>query len=172
MTKTAQLLDMARALAESFPAFHAIEGPGDGNRRTNEYVKALNARAVARFGNDFAEQMICNATDLRADYFFEDESTIVEVALGLPNPNTEFEKDILKALVAKDRGARVTQLVFISRAGALAKCAQPGRQAMMEWARRVHQLEVVIFELGGSARKRVRQARLTAEAAASTSPAI
>jgi hypothetical protein len=156
MPKAEQLLEMAIEVATTFGHFQLAKGPGAGNSRTNLFVRALNDRAVAKFGQKHHERQLCEQTDLRADYYFEDEGTIVEIALGLPNPNTEFEKDILKALVARDRGLAVEHLIFISRAGAIAKCNQPGRPAMVEWARRVHDLKITILELGGLARKRLR----------------
>ena len=76
--------------------------------------------------------------------------------LGLANPASEFEKDLLKALVARDFGFAVTRLFFISRAGAARKCAQPGRSALINWVKSKHQLRVEIHELGGEPRNRTR----------------
>lgn len=133
MTKAEQLFAWAQELANSDPEFHLVKGPGAGNQRNNDFVRRLQARATSEFAQRFDEHIVCNDTDLRADYYFPDEATIVEIALGLPNPNTEFEKDILKALVAKDRGFPVDRLIFISRPGARKKCSQPGRAAKVAY---------------------------------------
>ena len=44
-----------------------------------------------------SERRLCGDTSFAADFFFQDDATIVEIALGLINPASEFEKDILKA---------------------------------------------------------------------------
>lgn len=81
------------------------------------------------------------------DYYFPSEATIVEVAFGLPKPNTECEVDILEAVMAKEVGHAVERLFFISRLGAIAKCAQPGRQGIIAWLHRHHGIAVEIHEL-------------------------
>ncbi len=122
-------------------------------------MRELRLQAVAAFGHDYAEQRICGETAFAADFYFPDEATVVEVALGLPNPASEFEKDILKAIIAQDYGYAVKRLFFISRAGAAKKCAQPGRSALITWAKIKHALVVEVHELGGEPRTRSRRAR-------------
>lgn len=78
----------------------------------------------------------------------------VEVALGLPNPLSEFEKDVLKALIAQENGSEVQRLFFISRAGAQKKCSQPGRSAVINWALENHGLQSEVHDLGGEPRRR------------------
>jgi len=85
---------------------------------------------------------------LAVDFYFPDEATIVEVALGIKNPNTEYEKDILKAVMAKSLGTRVNKLLFIAKPGGVKKCNQPGRIAVKEWLRRTHSIEVDVLDLG------------------------
>lgn len=126
-------------------------------------MRELRARATAAFGHDHAEQKICGETAFAADFYFPEEATVVEVALGLPNPASEFEKDILKAIVAQDYDYKVHRLFFISRAGAAKKCAQLGRTALMAWAKAKHELSVEVHELGGEPRVRTRNSRRRAE---------
>ena len=130
-----QLLALARGIADRNPEFQTVRGPGDGDRATHAFMRDLRERAVAAFGRDYAEQKICGETAFAADFYFPEEATVVEVALGLPNPASEFEKDILKAIVAQDYDYTVRRLFFISRAGAVKKCAQPGRTALIAWAK-------------------------------------
>ncbi|MCG2592211.1 hypothetical protein LZ009_05395 [Ramlibacter sp. XY19] len=81
----------------------------------------------------------------------------MEIALGLPNPQSEFEKDILKAVIAKESGNEVRRLMFISRAGGEKKCSQPGRRAVIAWAREKHDLAIEVHDLPGTARVRIRK---------------
>jgi hypothetical protein len=157
-----QLLELARSIAAATPDFQAVRGPGDGDLATHAFMRELRERAAAAFGLDCAEQKICGSTSFAADFYFPEVATVVEVALGLPNPGSEFEKDILKAIMAQDHGYAVRRLVFISRAGAAKKCAQPGRAAFIVWARAKHGLDIEVHELGGEPRKRTRRKRSAA----------
>ena len=158
-----ELLAFARAIAAANPDFQTVRGPGDGDRATHAFMRELRNQATAAFGHDYAEKRICGNTAFAADFYFPDEAAVVEVALGLPNPASEFEKDILKAIVAQDYNYAVRRLVFISRAGAAKKCAQPGRAALIEWAQAKHSLKIEAHELGGEPRVRTRGRRTSAE---------
>ncbi len=80
------------------------------------------------------------------------------MALGLPRPSTEFERDILKAIMAKDAGHAVRLLFLISKPGAQKKCAQPGRAAIINWVRNNQRIDVQIRELRRVARgKRLKR---------------
>lgn len=139
--------------------FQKVKGPGAGDRATHQFMRTLRDKAEDTFGADFSEQKLCGPNELAVDFYFPGEATVVEVALGLPNPNTEFEKDILKALMARDQGYEVEKLVFISRAGAEKKCAQPGRSAMRDWAETRHGLGIDVYDLPGEPRRRVRKGK-------------
>lgn len=159
MGRAAALLATARELASANPDFQAVLGPGIGNRATNAFLRQLQERARATFGADYSERKICGKTSLAVDFFFPEEATIVEVALGLPNPGTEFEKDILKAIVAQDHGHHVRGLLFISRPGVARKCSQPGIAAVRQWVQEKHGLTVEVHELTGQPRPRGRRRR-------------
>lgn len=152
-----RLLALARKIAAENPAFQAVLGPGDGNRSTNSFLLRLRAAAMEEFGKDFSEQKICGNTSQAVDFYFPQEATIVELALGLPNPASEFEKDVLKAIMAQECGHTVEQLHFISRPGATKKCAQPGRASVTDWARKKHNINIEIHELEGEPRRRKRR---------------
>jgi len=156
MNRTEMLLAKARELAAKNSSFQAVLGPGDGDRATADFLRKLQSI----FSSDQIvchEQKICGDTGFAVDFYFSEDETIVEVALGLPNPQSEFEKDILKAIIAKELGSPVRRLVFISRAGGEKKCSQPGRRAVIAWARAKHDLLIEIFDLPGVPRKRVRR---------------
>lgn len=151
-----QLLHIARDIVSRTLDFHVTKGPGLGDHATNGFMRELRAEAKATFGRDLSEFKVRVGTAWAADFYFPEEATLVEVALGLPNPASEFEKDILKAIMAQDSGHAVRRLLFISRAGAVRKCAQPGRAALIEWAAQKHALSIEVHELGGEPRRRMR----------------
>jgi hypothetical protein len=157
MGTASRLLGLARNLAATDAEFHVALGAGAGDHRTNKFMRVLRKLAAVEFGEDFSERKICGDTAQAVDFYFPSEATIVEVALGLPNPQTEFEKDVLKAIMAQETGNPVRRLVFISRPGAAKKCAQPGRAGVIRWAAAKHGLTIEVLELEGEPRKRKRR---------------
>jgi hypothetical protein len=142
-----QLIDLAQAVAENHPDFFAIKGAGAGDRDTNEFMASLRDRAQAALGHDLAEQQICGDNGLCVDFYFQEEETIVEVALGLRNPLSEFERDILKAILSKVEGFPVRRLLFLSKPGATKRCSQPGARAIKDWAESTQGVKIEIQEL-------------------------
>lgn len=151
MDRPSCLLELAQALAAERPKFFDIKGPSVGDRDTAEFMRELRNRAREQFGHDFAEKKICGEYNLCVDFYFPEEATIVEVALGLRNPTSEFERDILKAIMAQESGQHVEKLLFVSKPGALKRCAQPGARAITSWAKRAHRIAVEVREIQSEA---------------------
>ena len=105
-----QLLILARAVASENPDFQAVLGPGAGDHATKDFMAKLRGRALKQFGADHSEKKICGETLQAVDFYFSSEATVVEVALGLSNPASEFEKDILKAIMAQESGHDIRRL--------------------------------------------------------------
>jgi len=141
-----QLADLAQSLVDEWPNFFQKKGAGAGDRDTNAFMKELRARAKVALGRDFGEGQICGNNKLAPDYYFPDEATIVEIAMGLRNPSSEFERDILKAIMAQEAGNHVSRLLFLSKPGAVARCSQPGLQAFTDWALRAYKIVVEVRE--------------------------
>jgi hypothetical protein len=146
MARYEQLISLAQLLVDEWPNFFAIKGAGAGDRDTNAYMKELRTRAVRLFGRDHAERRICGDTKHSVDYHFPDESTIIEIAMGLRNPSSEYERDILKAIMAQEAGHDIRRLVFLSKPGAIALCSQPGHRAFAEWAELQRNITIEIRE--------------------------
>ncbi len=140
------LLEIVQDIADGYPDFFTVKGPGLGNRDTNAFLKEVRNRANNAFGQDFSEQQICGDSDHAVDFYFEDEATIVEIALGLKNPNSEFEKDILKALLAQELYP-VKRLALIGKPGARNACERPGRTAFQRWASQHHGLAIDVYDI-------------------------
>jgi hypothetical protein len=163
--KVAIVLACANRYAALDPEFHTVLGPGSGDYRTRGFMANVGFDVLHALrpldGNTPwpVEAKICGNNSLAVDFYFQDQATIVEIALGLPNPASEFEKDILKALMARHLGHDVRRLVFISRPGAVKKCQQPGRIAMIVWAAQKHDLAIDVLELEGVERVRKRKSR-------------
>jgi len=145
--KSDHLFRLAQALADERPAFFNVKGPGLGDADTQSFMTELRVRATDAFNVDYAEKKICGRNSLCVDFFLPDEQTIVEVALALRNPTSEYERDLLKALMATDEGHRVSLLIFISKPGANKRLSQPGARAIASWAKRKHGLTVEVREM-------------------------
>jgi hypothetical protein len=141
------LIAIIQAVADENATFFEVKGPGAGDLHTNRFIAEIKERARTAFNEDFSEHRICKNNGFAVDYYFRDEETIVEIALGLKNPGSEFEKDILKALMAKDNEHPVQHLVLIGKPGAERRCAQPGRQGFIDWARTHHQLSIKVCDI-------------------------
>ena len=147
MNKHEKLFELAQNLAKKTYGFLETKGPGIGNHATNQFISQLVALSTKEFGKDYSEQNICGNNALAVDFYFPEEGVIVEIALGLKNPNTEYEKDILKALMAKNIGHNVKKLFFISKPGGEKKCKQPGRIAVKEWLLNSSSIELEVWDL-------------------------
>lgn len=147
MDRAERLLHLAQELANERPTLFVSKGPGAGDHDTKAFIHELRRRAVQTFGMDYAEQTLCVASKLCVDYYFPDEATVVEIAFLLKNNPSEFEKDILKAIMADENGQPVRKLMFIAKPGAVKSCNAPGRRSMIEWAERTHRLTIVINEI-------------------------
>lgn len=147
MDRVEQLIELAQRIADDSVGFFEIAGPGAGDLRAIAFMQELRRRADDLFGQDLSEQQICGDNRLAVDFFFPEEATVIEVALGLRNPSSEFERDILKALLAQEAGYPVTRLVFLSKPGANRRRTQPGSRDIMAWAERNHNLRIEIREL-------------------------
>jgi len=142
-----RLLHLAQELVDETPDFFVVKGAGPGDLATNAFMAELRSRARVEFEYDFAEQEISGSNGFRVDYYFPDEATVVEIALGLPKPKTEYERDVLKVVMALEAGVRVTRLFFISKPGACKKCAQPARTGVASWLRANHDVTIEVHEL-------------------------
>jgi hypothetical protein len=147
MSKVDRLLKLAQQIADERPTFFEIKGPSVGDHDTAAFMRELRLRAESHLGSDYADKRVCGANNLCVDFYFPAESTIVEVALGLRNPTSEYERDILKALMAKEEGHTVSRILFVSKPGALKRLRQPGAAAIAAWAERLHGVRVEVREL-------------------------
>jgi hypothetical protein len=151
MSVSDEILTIAQQLADLRPTFFTKKGPGAGDDDTNAYMRELRAAVEKATGNDYSEKRICGDNALAVDFFLEKEKTVIEIALSLSNPNCEFERDILKVLMAQEAGVQVKRLIFLAKPGGEKRVRQPSSQAMVAWATRNHGLEIIVRDLRSAA---------------------
>jgi hypothetical protein len=142
-----KLLSLANEIAQNHPRFFENNGPGVGDRNTAEFMKKLRETALQELGRDFSEKQICGNNKLAVDFFFPEEATIVEIALTLRNPNSEFYKDILKTILAQKIGTRIKTLVFVSKPGAIKRHGEPASQSIITLIKKEFGVEIAIKEI-------------------------
>jgi hypothetical protein len=141
-----------KAAKEKSDYFDAKLGPGKGDKATADFLSAVNT--VVR--GQFAEGVICSEKPIykksnsKFDFYIPSEKTVVEVALSLRSPTTEFEKDILKVLIFNQKHPieeRIKKLIFIGKIGAVEKCKQALRSDMIKWAKKIHGLKIEVKDI-------------------------
>lgn len=147
MTKTQQIISMANEIAGTTPDFHKIKGPGTGDKANHVFMATLQSRARDTFGKDYAEKQISGDIKSAVDFYIPEEKTIIEIALTLRVPLSEFQKDIFKALLARDNGVEVEHLVFVAKPGARKRHQEPASQAIIHWLKKHYSINVTIEEL-------------------------
>jgi len=140
------LIALANHEAASIPDFFAIKGPGLGDRATAGFIASLRRKAESSLGPGIAEVEILRNSKVRVDYWFKPERTFVEIALSLRNPLSEFERDVLKAVVAQPKRGAVKRLVLVGKPGATKRVASPWYQTVIKWVK-TQGIEVHVEEL-------------------------
>jgi hypothetical protein len=147
MKKSQQIIAIARDVAASTPDFHRVKGPGVGDKANHSFMAELRKRVKDTLGDDYSEKKISGDIKAAVDFYIPDEKTIIEIALTLKVPLSEFHKDIFKALLAKDSGVDVEHLVFVAKPGAQKRHQAPASQAVIRWLKKYYSISVTIEEM-------------------------
>jgi hypothetical protein len=142
-----RLFIAAQRIADQTPDFFKVKGPGAGDHASLIFMAALRKISQDILGAKcICEHRVCTGAAFAVDFYFPDEATVVEVALSLDKPISEYERDIFKCLLAKERGCAVRKLLFITKPGGYRKNA-PGPQAIARFVREKFELEIEILEM-------------------------
>ena len=147
MTKADRIYQIAQSIAYATDDFHITKGPGKGDRATHSFMAELRDQVEACLGEDYSEKQISGGIKSAVDFFIPDEATIVEVAMSLKVPMSEFHKDIFKALLTIDNGIDVKRILFICKPGGLKRHQEPASVAIMKWLKKYYSVEIEIKEL-------------------------
>ncbi len=145
-----QIFELAQKTASLIPSFQERVGPGleKGNGVTNAYLKALDQVVTDNFRDEvLLQERAAPGIKYTFDYYIPSEQTVVEIALSLRNIVTEFEKDIFKAILAKDSGKPVRKLLLIGKQGSVCRQNGTGPTAIKCWVFRNCGIEVEVREL-------------------------
>lgn len=147
MLYSEKLITLAQKITDDSPGFFNIKGPGKGDVATHTFMKELQYQAKKLFGEDFSEKVICGDNKFAVDFFFPKEATIVEIALTLRNSNSEFHKDILKAILSQKADNTIKKLIFVSKPGANKRHEEPASQSIISLVEQEFGITIIIREL-------------------------
>jgi hypothetical protein len=145
--KAMMLYMLAIKLANKTPDFYKVKNAGLGDHASNQFMKNLRQLAKDQFGSDFSEKRVCKDTKHAFDFYIPDEGSVIEIALSLHNPASEYEKDIFKCLLAKEDGLTINSLLFITKPGGLMRHEAAGSKRIRELILKRFGVWVDILEL-------------------------
>jgi hypothetical protein len=146
-SKADRLFLLAQRIAEQTQGFFETKGPGAGDQASLTFMRNLREAAKGLFGKDFSEKRVSDDVSFSIDFYLPDETTAVEVALGLHNPLTEFERDIFKCLLAREAGCNIDRLLLIAKPGGETRQAAPGPRAIATFVRKNFGMQIQVREL-------------------------
>jgi hypothetical protein len=151
MTKAEHIFQLAQTVAGSYDILNARRA-GSGDHYTREVVDHLKSLVVEEYGPGVTNQFLSQANRQSVDFWLEDEQTIIEIEFSMLNSVAALEKEVFKALLAKDAGKNVRHLILIGDAGSVRRCQTPLARSVIDWVERQHQIRVQAWELWERAR--------------------
>jgi hypothetical protein len=147
MSKAERIFQLAQEGADTYRIFK-LRRAGAGTPFVNEVLNHLKFLVTQEFGTDVVNRFLSDANRQTVDFWLEDEQTIVEVEFNILSTPPVLEKEVFKALLAKDAGKDVRQLILIGDPGSALLSRGPTPASIMEWVEHRHQIRVQVWELG------------------------
>ena len=157
MIKAERIFQLSQEVAASYDLLTARRA-GSGDSYTREVIDHLKSMVIEELGPGVANQFLSKANRQAVDFWIEDEQTIVEVEYSMWSLDPLLEKEVFKALLAKDAGKDVRHLILIGDPGSVRRWQKPTPQSIIDWVQRHHHIRVQIRELTESADPAIRGA--------------
>ena len=146
MSKAERIFQLAQEVVSSYDILNARRA-GSGNHYTREVIDHLKSLVIEEFGAGVANQFLSQKNRQSVDFWLEDEQTIAEVEFSMLSFSPVLEKEVFKALLAKDAGKDVRHLILIGDPGSGERYQTPTPRSVMDWVERHYQIRVQIWEL-------------------------
>jgi len=146
MNKAERIFQLAQQVANSYELLQARRA-GSGDLYTREVVDYLKSLAIQEFGPEVTNQWLSHVDHPPVDFWLKDEQTIIEVEFSLWSSVPVLEREVFKALLAKDTGQAVQQLILIGDPGLARYCDSPLQRSIIDGAERHHHLHIHIWQL-------------------------
>jgi len=146
MNKADHIFRLAQEDADAYRMF-ALRRAGAATPFVNEVINHLKFLVGQKFGAEVVNQSLNQPSGQTVDFWLEDEHTIMEVEFNILTLPPVLEREIFKALLAKDVGKDVRHLILIGDPGSVVLLQAPTAAAIINWAERHHQIRVQVWEL-------------------------
>jgi hypothetical protein len=146
MTKAERIFQLAQEGADTYRMFKARRA-GGGAPYINEVVNHLKFLVGQEFGTGLINRFLSKENRQSVDFWLEDEHTIMEIEFNIFSSPPVLEKEVFKALLAKEAGKDVRHLILIGDPGSVLLLQAPTPVSIINWVERRHQIRVQIWEL-------------------------
>ncbi len=146
MKKAERIFQLAQEGADTYRMF-TLRRSGAATPFVNEVINHLKFLVNQELGAGVVNQFLSQASHQSVDFWLEDEYTIMEMEFNILSSPPVLEKEIFKALLAKDAGNDVRHLILIGDPGSVILSQAPAAVAIIDWVERRHQIRAQIWEL-------------------------
>jgi hypothetical protein len=146
MSKAERVCQLAQEGADAYRMFKARRA-GAGTSYVNEVINHLKFLVAQELGTGAVNQFLSKEARQSVDFWLEDEQTIIEMEFDILSSPPVLEKEVFKALLAKDGGNDVRHLILIGDPGSALLAQAPTPASIINWVERRHQIRVQIWEL-------------------------
>ncbi len=146
MSKAERIFQLAQEVVAAYDLLNARRA-NSGDLYTREVIDHLKFLVMEEFGPGAANQFLSKANRQSVDFWIENEQTIVELEYSLGNSDPLLEKEVFKALLAKEAGHDVRHLILIGDPGSVRRWQTPTPRSVMAWVERHHEIRVQLWEL-------------------------
>ena len=147
MSKAERIFHLAQEGADVYHMFK-LRRAGAGTLFVNEVINHLKSLVVHELGTAVINQFLGKKENGQSvDFWLEDEQTLIEMEFDILSSPPVLEKEIFKALLAKDAGTNVQHLILIGDPGSFVISQTPRPKSIIAWVEKHHQIRVQIWEL-------------------------
>ena len=146
MNKAQRIFQLAQEGADAYRMFKARRA-GAGTVFVNEVINHLKSVVAQEFGSGVVNPFLSKENRQSVDFWLADEQTIMEMEFNTFSSTPVLEKLVFKALLAKDAGYDVRQLILISDPGSVLLSQAPTQVSVINWVERHHHIHTQIWEL-------------------------
>ncbi len=111
MSKAERIFQLAQDDADAYHMFK-LRRAGAGTPFVNEVVNHLKSLVAQEFGTGTVNQFLNKECGQSVDFWLEEERTIMEMEFDIFGSPPVLEKEVFKALLAKDAGNDVRHLIL------------------------------------------------------------
>ena len=120
---------------------------GAGSNYVNEVINHLKYLVAQEFGDGVVNQFLSKENRQTVDFWLADEQAIMAMEFNAFSLAPALEKEVFKALLAKDAENDVRHLILIGDPGSVLLSQTPTQASIINWVERCNQIRVQIWEL-------------------------